>query len=308
MRRPTPLTIIAIAVAAIVLIGLLYVYATRNGRAPSDRLDDEEVSRSVEQPADAAEVCAAQRTYDELRRELFRKAAAIRGRDEAVFDEIARNAMLSVDRPRLVESEELIGQVRCSGTLVVVLPPGLSTGNGLSQLRGEAEYGVQAAADGSGTTVTLLTGESLTAALATLVRTGAAPVAAQSPVEDQDVLLPAPSQEPTSAPVIEQPRETAPSEVQGSAARPSFNCAYAKTSGERAVCASDALADLDRRMAAQYVAALRNAGSREARLLRTTRDRFLAYRDRCGSDQCIADTYRGRMREIDDIMSGDLRR
>ena len=93
-----------------------------------------------------------------------------------------------------------------------------------------------------------------------------------------------------------------------SAARPSFNCAYAKTSGERAVCASGSLADLDRQMAAQYVAAMRNAGPREARLLRTTRDRFLAYRDRCGSDRCIADAYRGRITEIGDIMSGNWQR
>jgi len=143
------MTIIAIALAAILLIGLLYVYATRNGRVAYDRLDDAEVSGQADKPADAAEICAAQRTYDELRRELFRKAAAIRGRDEAVFDAIARNAMLSVDRPRLVENDESLGQARCSGTLVVALPPGLATGNGLSQLRGEADYGVQAAADDS---------------------------------------------------------------------------------------------------------------------------------------------------------------
>ena len=308
MRRPTPLTIIAIALGAILLIGLLYTYATRNGGAPSDRLGDEEVSGSVEEPTDAAQACAAQRTYDELRRELFRKAAAIRGRDEAVFDEIARKAMLSVDRPRLVESEESIGQVRCTGTLVVVLPPGLSTGNGLSQLRGDAEYGVQAAADGSGPTVTLLSGESITAALATLVRKGSASAATQSPAAQPDVLLPAPSQVAPPTPAPQASPETAPAEVQRSAVRPSFNCAYARTRGERAVCASDTLADLDRRMAAQYVSAMRDAGPREARLLRSTRDRFLTYRDRCGSDRCIADAYRGRIREIGDIMAGNWRR
>jgi uncharacterized protein YecT (DUF1311 family) len=300
------MTIIAIALAAILLIGLLYVYATRNGRVAYDRLDDAEVSGQADKPADAAEICAAQRTYDELRRELFRKAAAIRGRDEAVFDAIARNAMLSVDRPRLVENDESLGQARCSGTLVVALPPGLATGNGLSQLRGEADYGVQAAADDSGPTVTLLSGESLTAALATLVRQGSAAVAAQPPASEPDVLLPAPSDVTPPTPDLQPSQEPAAAEGR-TVARPSFDCAYAKTRGERAVCASDALADLDRRMAAQYVAAMRDAGPREARLLRTTRDRFLAYRDRCRNDQCIAETYRGRIREIGDIMSGDWR-
>ena len=37
-----------------------------------------------------------------------------------------------------------------------------------------------------------------------------------------------------------------------------------------------------------------------------TRDRFLAYRDRCPNRQCIADAYVGRMREIRDIMEGRL--
>lgn len=302
------MTIIAIALTAILLIGLLYTYVTRNGRSSDERLADEEVSTAAEDPADAAEACAAQRTYDELRRELFRKASAIRGRDESVFDDIARNAMLSVSRPRLVGEDQAIGQLRCSGTLVVVLPPGLSTGNGLSQLRGEAEYGVQAAADGSGPTVTLLTGESLTAALATLIRSGSAPAAPQSPHTASDVLLPAPSDEAPSNPEYPPRQEPPPAEVQRSPARPSFNCNNARTRSERAVCASEALAGLDRQMAAQYVRALRDAGPREAQLLEQTRDRFLAYRERCRSDRCIADVYQGRMREIGDIMSGEWRR
>ena len=39
-------------------------------------------------------------------------------------------------------------------------------------------------------------------------------------------------------------------------------------------------------------------------LLQSTRDRFLAYRDRCPTAQCIGDAYVGRMREIRDIMEG----
>jgi hypothetical protein len=32
--------------------------------------------------------------------------------------------------------------------------------------------------------------------------------------------------------------------------------------------------------------------------------RFLSFRDRCGSDRCIADAYRGRITEIRDIVDG----
>ncbi len=37
--------------------------------------------------------------------------------------------------------------------------------------------------------------------------------------------------------------------------------------------------------------------------LRETRDRFLAYRERCRSEACIAEAYEGRIREIEDIAS-----
>ena len=42
----------------------------------------------------------------------------------------------------------------------------------------------------------------------------------------------------------------------------------------------------------------------EQEQLRQTRDRFLGYRDQCRDNRCISNTYRGRMREIDDIMAG----
>jgi uncharacterized protein len=42
-------------------------------------------------------------------------------------------------------------------------------------------------------------------------------------------------------------------------------------------------------------------------MLQRSRDRFLAYRDQCPSSACIAETYRGRIREIRDIASGGLR-
>ena len=36
--------------------------------------------------------------------------------------------------------------------------------------------------------------------------------------------------------------------------------------------------------------------------LERSRGRFLNYRDQCQSDDCIADAYRGRIREIRDIV------
>jgi uncharacterized protein len=90
-------------------------------------------------------------------------------------------------------------------------------------------------------------------------------------------------------------------------ARPSFNCRYARTRGEIAVCQDSGLAALDRQMSSQYYRALAAASTRQRAILTSTRDSFLRYRDRCPSNVCIAETYRGRMREIRDIMSGDWR-
>ena len=45
----------------------------------------------------------------------------------------------------------------------------------------------------------------------------------------------------------------------------------------------------------------------QRRLLERTRDRFLSYRERCATNQCIAETYRSRLREISDIMANRWR-
>ena len=88
-----------------------------------------------------------------------------------------------------------------------------------------------------------------------------------------------------------------------SSARPSFNCRYARTRSERMVCEDERLAARDRQMAAMFYSAMDYADRRTRRELNRTRDRFLAYRDRCRSESCVAEAYEGRMREIEDIMA-----
>jgi len=39
-------------------------------------------------------------------------------------------------------------------------------------------------------------------------------------------------------------------------------------------------------------------------MLQRTRRQFLRLRDSCGSEACVADSYRARMREISAIMAG----
>ena len=87
--------------------------------------------------------------------------------------------------------------------------------------------------------------------------------------------------------------------------RPSFNCSNAETKGEIAVCSDSGLSALDANMATQYRRAIGSASPEERAMLQRTRDRFLAYRDRCPNRSCIADAYVGRMKEIRDIMEGN---
>ena len=68
------------------------------------------------------------------------------------------------------------------------------------------------------------------------------------------------------------------------------------------VCGSERLARRDRRMAALFDAAMRDAGPGTRRILVSTRAHFLAYRDRCGTMDCIEEAYEDRMDEIRDIM------
>ena len=70
------------------------------------------------------------------------------------------------------------------------------------------------------------------------------------------------------------------------------------------VCANPDLAARDRRMASVYYAAMANSDGATRSRLRRSRDRFLARRERCASEACVAAAYEERVREIRQI-AGD---
>jgi hypothetical protein len=112
---------------------------------------------------------------------------------------------------------------------------------------------------------------------------------------------------PTPQPRAERPEPEPTRTVEAEPARrtfsnPSFNCRSARTRGEQMVCGSTSLAARDRAMSSMFYSALASASPSTRAELRRTRDRFLAYRDRCRDEACVADAYQGRMAEIRDIM------
>ncbi|HVL29218.1 MAG TPA: hypothetical protein VM326_00690 [Sphingomicrobium sp.] len=312
MRRTDPKILAAIALGLLVLIiGIVMMSRTRT--ADQDKLSDAQAAGAGNSAAETR--CASQATYDRIKLELFRRAAQVRTSDQAVFDRLAAIASVRMERPLLRSQDAELGTVRCTGRLSLDLPPGLAVVGGRRTLSADIDYVLQPAADGSGDVVMLEGADPIIVPLATLARTGETPPAPEAPAVPADEVPDAPPPPPSAAPEppppappqAREPDPAPPPPASAGAARPSFNCRYARTRGEIAVCRDEGLAALDRQMASQYYRALRVANARQRATLTATRDSFLRFRDRCPSDACIAETYRGRMREIRDIMSGDWR-
>ena len=306
-------------IGALIILVFLVAYLMTSRNPGQDKLTQNGAAET-QQSAKATspeKLCASNETYDLIKRELFRRAAQLRGSDQTAFDQLSAYAVLRMENPVLESRDSSTGGVSCSGTLSLDLPPGVAIVGGKRTLTSDVDYTVQPAADGSGNVVLLRNADTIIGPLATLARTGqvgqpSAPQP-QAPVESPPPTpgaapQPQPQQsapQPAPAPAQPQPTKQPGPSVPG--AHPSFDCAKARTKGEIAVCSNAGLAALDRNMADQYRNAIRQATPEQRALLRRTRDRFLAYRDRCPNRSCIGDAYVGRMREIRDIMEGSWR-
>ena len=295
VQRVNPTILAAIALGALILlIVAMMVFAGRDGE--DDRLTGDEVTASREDPEQR---CASRATYDQIKRELFRRAAALRGSDEAVFGDIAGYSTIRMEAPALSDENAETDAVTCNGALTLDLPPKVAVVGGRRSLSADVLYTIQPAADGSGNVVTLANADEIITPLATLARTRPSAEETLNQVDPANEVAVEPA-----APVDPlAPTPDAPTAI----ASPSFNCAAARSSGEVAVCNDAGLAALDRRMAAQFASAMSDANAEQRANLQRTRDSFLRYRDGCPDNACIAETYRGRIREIRDIMLGTWR-
>jgi hypothetical protein len=79
-------------------------------------------------------------------------------------------------------------------------------------------------------------------------------------------------------------------------------CESARSRSARMVCGDQRLAALHRSTLSLDSSAMSSADGRTRAELARTRSQFLAWRERCQSQACIADAYQGRMEEIRDIM------
>ena len=303
MRNLSRPTLIALVLFGLVVLLLFGFWISQRAEPDQDRLSDEQIAQGASPLDDAEKRCGSQRSYELIKRELFRRAAELRGSDRAAFDQLTAASSVRMESPSVTARDADLGSVSCSGHLSLDLPPGVAVVGGRRTLQADINYRLQPAADGSGEVLFLEGADAILVPLATLARVAGPPDRGEpaQPIEGGAEL---------SAPAaVEAPRPPVaqPAEPPRSSARPSYDCRDARTRSEIAVCNDPTLASLDRQMAAQYGRAVASADPRRRNWLAATRDSFLRYRDRCRTSACIADAYRGRMREIDDIMSGRWR-
>lgn len=286
-----------VALLGAVLAGLLLASSVWQGGV-KDEAGGNQVAEA--KGPDLEKLCAAQATYDAIRGELFRRAAQVRGSDEQAYTRLADFALLRINGPVARGIDDQLKSVSCAGNAVLSLPPNVEVAGGRRTLSGDLDYTIQPAADGTGNVIRLGNADSIVVPLATLMRSNApqnAPLVETPPLTTNE-----------EAPATEtpQPQPSATPAPQPDA-NPSFNCDHVGNSAEVAVCSDPGLAALDRQMAADFNRAMSIGDDRQKRLLQKTRTRFLNYRNRCVTDQCIEETYQSRIREIGDIMTGRWR-
>ncbi len=327
-RRPRASPSALFALAAVALLVFLAVRQPLFvGALPDAGQPAAPVRKASQLTANPDAHCGSSATGDRIKRELFRRAADIRGRDQAAFDRIAAAAMIRINLPELRQADAKLGTVRCQAWVELDLPPGLAVLDGRRNLMADLRYTVKPAAGGPGS-VNLSNEGLIVTPLVTLAQVSRddeplpAPVV-QPPAEalpaDEPPLPTIPTPPPPRARVAPQHARTVRQQGRPSAqaaepakpvtqaaapqSRPSYNCQIAKGRGETAVCKSSDLSRLDRHLGMLYGQSWGQAdAARRAKLL-GTRDRFIARRDACRSDSCLSDAYVSRMREISDIMA-----
>jgi hypothetical protein len=285
-------TVLALLGGVVILIGVIWFFST-NRNSDQDKLADNQIAQTQGPTSDPEKQCSANATYDLIKRELFRWAAEVRGSDQATYDNLAGFAVLRMENPVLESQDPGNGALNCSGSASLDLPPGVTVTGGKRTLIADVDYTIERSG-----AVTVRNADPIIASLATLARVATPPEGAET-----NTLAPEATEGNIAASESANVRSGPPSAYPG---RPSFDCARAESRGEIAVCSDSGLAALDVNMTTQYRRALTSGSAEQLQLLQKTRDRFLAYRDRCPNRQCMADAYVGRMREIRDIMEGRL--
>lgn len=284
-----------------------------------DRLERTGQARRVQAekaPEQVRSECASGLTYARLKEFVFDEAARIRNSDPRRLDQVAAYSVVRMEEPVVKSRDDQLNITVCTGQFVLNLPPGIQDAfDGLPVIKADVEYAAQAAADGSGLVYSMSGAEPIIYRIATLGLRSQSPlqIPAATTVVDGETREPQvvldqsqPSPRPPTASKEAKPtpvgaKQVASAErdpVPRATATPSFKCRHAKTSSEKMVCNNGSLAAADRRMSAVFYSEMARAPAETKRALRRSRDKFLAKRERCSSEACVARVYEERVAEI----------
>ena len=174
-----------VLIGALILLALIVAYFVTRGNPDQDKLTNAAASFASSAQTASDKMCASKSTYDLIKRDLFRRAAQVRGSDQAAYEQLSTVAVLRMENSVMESEDSSTGSVNCSGSLFLDLPPNVAVVGGRHTLTADIDYGVQPAADGTGPVVLLRNADAIVTPLATLSRTAQ------------------PHQEPTMAPVRE---------------------------------------------------------------------------------------------------------
>lgn len=265
-------------------------------------------------------LCSSPTASGLIKRELFRRAALLRGSNSAAFDRIAGYSLVRFDSPVVVKADSGAGAVNCKASVTLDLPPGVAVYGGRRSLIGRIGYSLQTADIGGGS-ISFTNEEAITELLATLAPTSTQAALAvdasadpnERPRVDRPPLVEratsaAPSPLAQPAPPPELPAASLATRVEPQRPvvqqNPSFSCRVARSWAAITVCRSASLAALDRDIASRYGNAMEQADAAKRALLQRSDSQFLARRDGCSSEVCVHGAYLARIREIQDIMAG----
>ncbi len=167
MRKLDRLTVVNLAIVGLILLLIFGVWLSRRGDSDRDRLGGDEIGQAGSGDV-TAKRCGSQRTYDLIKRDLFRRAAQIRGSDRSAFDRLSAVAVVRMEAPVMTGRDDELGTVSCSGRLSLDLPPGVAVVGGRRTLQADLVYRLQPAADGSGDVPILEGADAILVPLATL--------------------------------------------------------------------------------------------------------------------------------------------
>jgi len=115
-------------IAGLLFLVLVIAYFATRGNSDQDKLTNLSVSENS--PASDEKLCASKATYDLIKRELFRRAAQLRGSDQAAYDQVASSAVVRMENPVMESKDSSNGAIHCSASLSLDLPPGVAVVGG----------------------------------------------------------------------------------------------------------------------------------------------------------------------------------